>query len=359
MNTDGLSVPASASNQPHIVLVGGGHTHALMLRHWTMQPSKKPKGLITLVSANSSTLYSGLIPSLLTGQISPIETSINIRTLADQAGVHFIRAEALSIDLNAKTLQLKDRNALRFDLLGLNLGAVTRRQGFRNAIAIKPLDPALKAIRAQDALANNPDTHPFHCVGAGLAAIEIALALRQRWPQRPLILHIGGRSLQPSMVRELLQADIKLSDNAAPDTANTLLCTGSEAPSWLAESGLACDTNGRVLTRSTLQALDHPEIFASGDCAVIQGMERPPSGVWAVRAAQPLASNLEQISRGQTPQPWRPQRRALQLLDSPSVPAGKPGCFGATPSSGPIPGFGAGNINLTTTSWNASGPRPP
>ena len=47
---------------------------------------------------------------------------------------------------------------------------------------------------------------------------------------------------------------------------------------------------------------------------MIQGMERPPSGVWAVRAAQPLARNLEQISRGQTPQPWRPQRRALQLL---------------------------------------------
>jgi len=147
-----------------------------------------------------------------------------------------------------------------------------------------------------------------------LAAVEIVVALRQRWPQRPLILHTGGRSLHPSMMRELLQAHIELSENAAPDTANTLLCTGSKAASWLAENGLACDANGRVLTRATLQTLDHPQIFASGDCAVIQGMERPPSGVWAVRSAQPLARNLELMSRGQTPQPWRPQRRVLQLL---------------------------------------------
>ena len=151
-------------------------------------------------------------------------------------------------------LQLRDRPApgLRFWSASI-WAAVTRRQGHLNAIAIKPLEPALKAIRAQDVLANNPDTHPFHCVGAGFSrGRDRSVALRQRWPLRPLILHTGGRPLHPSMVRELLQADIKLSDNAAPDTANTLLCTGSEAPSWLAQSGLGLrQANGRVLTRPT------------------------------------------------------------------------------------------------------------
>ena len=116
------------------------------------------------------------------------------------------------------------------------------------------------------------------------------------------------------MEHELFRAQIQLSDEPAPDDANTLLCTGSEAPKWLAESGLLCDAKGRVLTQPSLQTLDHPQTFASGDCAVIQGMERPPSGVWAVRAAQPLARNLKRLSCGQSPQPWHPQRRAMQLL---------------------------------------------
>ena len=193
----------------------------------------------------------------------------------------------------------------------------------------------------------------------GLAAVEIALALRQRWPQRPLILHTGGRSLHPSMVRELLQADIKLSDNAAPDTANTLLCTGSEAPSWLAESGLACDNNGRVLTRPTLQTLDHPQIFASGDCAVIQGMERPPpaSGPCVPRNHWPAILNKSAVGKRRSP--GGPNAGPSSSSGSPSAPAERRGCFGATPASGPIPGFGAGNSSSTTTSWNASDPRPP
>ena len=302
---------ASASDL--LILAGGGHSHALLLRRWAMRPELRPDQAITLVSSYGTVLYSGMVPALIAGLVKRAEASINLRWLAQQAGVAFVQATMTGIDPKGH-LHLKDRPTLSFESVSLNLGAVTRRQGYLNGIGIKPLEPALKAISAQDALANNPDTYPFHCVGAGLAAVEIAMALRQRWPKRPLILHTRGRSLHPSMVRELLQADIKLSDNAAPDTANTLLCTGSEAPSCLAESGLACDNNGRVLTHPTLQALDHPQIFASGDCAVIQSMERPSSGVWAVRAAQPLARNLEQISRGQMPHPWRPQRRALQLL---------------------------------------------
>ena len=305
-------LPQASASSP-LILAGGGHSHALLLRRWAMRPELRPDRPITLVSSYGTALYSGMVPALIAGVVKRTEASINLRSLAQKAGVAFVQATVTGID-PPQGLQLRDRPDLGFGLVSLNLGSVTRRQGHLNAIAIKPLEPALKAIRAQDVLANNPDTHPFHCVGAGLAAVEIALALRQRWPLRPLILHTGGRPLHPSMVRELLQADIKLSDNAAPDTANTLLCTGSEAPSWLAQSGLACDANGRVLTRPTMQALDDSQIFASGDCAVIQGMERPPAGVWAVRAAQPLARNLEQISRGQTPQPWRPQRRALQLL---------------------------------------------
>ena len=93
-----------------------------------------------------------------------------------------------------------------------------------------------------------------------------------------------------------------------------LHCTGSRAPAWLAESGLEVDARGRVRTAPTLQALDNPNIFASGDCAVIDQDPRPASGVWAVRAAAPLAHNLEARCRDKPLNSWRPQRHALQLL---------------------------------------------
>ena len=50
-----------------LVLAGGGHSHALVLRRWAMQPSKRPSELITLVSRTSSAFYSGMVPGLSAG----------------------------------------------------------------------------------------------------------------------------------------------------------------------------------------------------------------------------------------------------------------------------------------------------
>lgn len=278
-----------------------------------MQPQQRPDRPITLVSSHGNALYSGMVPALIAGLTTQDQTSINLRWLAQQAQVEFIQATITGLQPEGH-LRLHDRPELPFCSLSINVGAVTPRQGYQNAIAIKPLEHALEAIQAQDPYGNETNATPFHCVGAGLAAVELSLALRQRWPQRRLILHTGGRFLKPSMQRELARAEIQLSDTHAPDSANTLLCTGSEAPSWLAQSGLACSAQGRVLTGSTLQTIQHPHILAAGDCALIEEVERPPSGVWAVRAAQPLAQNLERLSRGQPTQPWKPQLHALQLL---------------------------------------------
>jgi selenide,water dikinase len=69
-----------------------------------------------------------------------------------------------------------------------------------------------------------------------------------------------------------------------------------------------------VQTAATLQVLGRPAIFATGDCAVIAANPRPPSGVWAVRAAPVLAINLQRALTGRPLRRWRPQRLALQLL---------------------------------------------
>ena len=77
-----------------LLLAGGGHTHALLLRRWAMQPRSRPVvESITLVSSRSTSLYSGLIPSALSGALRPDQCALDLRNLCRAAGVSFVQAE--------------------------------------------------------------------------------------------------------------------------------------------------------------------------------------------------------------------------------------------------------------------------
>ena len=291
-----------------LLLAGGGHSHALLLKRWAMRPHCRPQGLITLVNRSSTALYSGMVPGLIAGIYRANELAIDLRQLCDRAGVAFVEAEILQLDPKLRRLQLSGRPSLGFRWLSLDVGAVSRPSA--QGIAIKPLEPALAFLRRESPEARQP----FRVVGAGMAGIEVVLALRHRWPNRPLQLQAHPAQLSGQLRKILAASRVDLIEDTRPSTGPTLLCTGSIGPGWLQTSGLTVDGDGRVITDACLQVEGEPALFASGDCAVIRGAARPASGVWAVRAAQPLAANLEAACRGEPLQPWRPQQRALQLI---------------------------------------------
>lgn len=314
-----------------LLLAGGGHSHALLLRMWAMQPQRRPAGLISLINRRSTALYSGMVPGLIAGIYAPDEVAIDLRTLADRAGVALIIAEITGIDRHKRLLLLQDRAPLPYDRLSLDVGAVspaaTSTGAGSNADlglrAIKPLEPALAFLSQEDGVARSQrsEAPPFHVLGAGLAGVEVALALRQRWPERRLILE--GRLGQPAAPfrRALAKAGITLAlaaevapGSAMPPKRNGLNCTGSRAPDWLGTSGLPVDAQGRVITERSLEVVANPGVFACGDCGVISADPRPASGVWAVRAAAILARNLSAPEHQRPLSAWHPQRRALQLL---------------------------------------------
>ena len=76
---------ASASDL--LILAGGGHSHALLLRRWAMEPKLRPEREITLVSSHGTALYSGMVPALIAGLVTPAKASINLHWLTQQAGV--------------------------------------------------------------------------------------------------------------------------------------------------------------------------------------------------------------------------------------------------------------------------------
>lgn len=282
-----------------------------------MHPDAKPEGLITLVNRSSTSLYSGLIPALIAAEIKQDQLSIPLQDLANRAGVALIQAEITGLDLHRNQLTLQGRPPLPFTHLSLNLGAVSRQRSDDTmlAVPIKPLDAALSLIEQEDCANHDPTAAPFSVIGSGLAALEVAFALRRRWPQRRLILQKKpSLKLSSSVLKALQQQAIAIDDAGEHFAGPALNCTGSVAPDWLAASGLPCGRGGRIRTEATLQVVGHPNLFAAGDCAVIHNAPRSPSGVWAVRAAKPLALNLKRAIARQPLQPWKPQRFALQLL---------------------------------------------
>ncbi len=305
----------------HLVLAGGGHTHALLLLRWAIHPDLRPQGLITLINRRSTTLYSGMIPGLIAGTYSLDEVVIDLRRLSDQAGVSFVVEEIEGINTHEKSLFLRNRPPIFFKQLSLDVGSETAH-GWSNvnliesgiAMPIKPLEPALAWLAKQDEIAFGSQLTPLTLIGGGLSGVEIALALRKRWAKRPLRLQVHLGQPRLPFRKALLKADISLVSSSEPFEAPVLLCTGNQAPNWLKESGLPVDSLGRVLTDVTLQVIGQPDLFAVGDCGVIQKHLRPPSGVWAVRAALPLAKNLERCTRSLPLLPWHPQGQALQLI---------------------------------------------
>ena len=115
-------------------------------------------------------------------------------------------------------------------------------------------------------------------IGAGAAGVEVVLALRRRWPKRPLQLQIRPGQLSDTLQRVLQEAKVELIQNQAPWVGPSLLCTGSRGPTWLANSGLPVNDKGRVQTDACLRVIGRSNIFASGDCGVISDAPRRHRG---------------------------------------------------------------------------------
>jgi selenide,water dikinase len=167
-----------------------------------------------------------------------------------------------------------------------------------------------------------PAAAPLRLRGGGASAVELALALGRRGhPCRLLLrgpdLALGSPAANRAGERLLAAAGVSLERNGRYQGPADLACTGSQAPPWLAACGLPVQPGtGRVLTETSLAVQGQRGVFAVGDCGLVAAQPRPAAGVWAVRAAAVLATNLER-SLAEPPQAlrcWTPRRHALQLL---------------------------------------------
>ncbi len=170
----------------HLVLIGGGHTNVLLMKQWLMYPKLMPEIPISIISKDTHLVYSAMFPSVISKSISLDGSLIDIRYLARKARVSFIKNEVTSIDFHLKKIFLKNRPSISYSKLVLNYGSQTKiSEEFEDlvnnqiAFPIKPFFKAYELIKNEDKYDSETE-QSFVVVGSGLAAIEVAFALRKK-----------------------------------------------------------------------------------------------------------------------------------------------------------------------------------
>lgn len=323
-----------------LVLIGGGHTHALILRMWGMKPL--PGVRVTLISPEPTAAYSGMLPGHVAGHYPGAALQMDLVQLARHAGARLILGRATGIDRAAGRIEVPGRPPVAYDICSLDIGITSDMPslpGFaENAHPAKPLDAFAKAW---EAFATGAAARQVAVIGGGAAGVELALAAAHRLGPgaevtlieagaQPLPLlgagarvrllrhldRLGVRLLTGSPAAAVEPGAVLLEDGRRVPSAFTIGAAGTQPQAWLAQTGLHL-TDGFVTVRPTLQTLTDPAIFAAGDIAHLAHAPRPKAGVFAVREAPVLLHNLRAALSGRGAlRSYSPQRDYLKLISA-------------------------------------------
>jgi selenide,water dikinase len=326
-----------------LVLVGGGHTHALVLRMWGMNPL--PGARLTLISPDTTAAYSGMLPGFVAGHYAREALDIDLVRLARFAGARFVQGAASAVDLAEGTVTVAGRPAIGWDVLSLDIGITSCMPlipGFAaHAVPAKPLDRfALAWEKFLGRVAKGQARPEVAVIGGGVAGVELALAARHSLgpasrvtliEAREALGAVGAaararlmRALNASGVAlafgspavEILPDAVLLEDGRRIASAFVVGAAAARPHDWLATTGLALH-EGFLAVGPTLQSTADPRVFATGDTAHMTETPRPRAGVFAVRQAPVLHHNLVAALAGTGPlRRYRPQGDYLRLIST-------------------------------------------
>lgn len=337
-----------------IVLVGGGHSHVGVLRDFAMRPV--PGVRISLVCTDAHAPYSGMLPGYVAGHYDYDAVHIDLSRLAVFAGARFIRAEVTGIDRAQRRLLLRDRPAMPYDLVSINIGSTPQVDkvpgALAHAVAVKPIYRFNQRwVSLLERVRQHAGGMTIAVVGGGAGGVELTLAMLYRLRHvlrdtgrdpNQLVFHLftadasilptHNRSVQRRFAEVLRQRGVQLHENAAVqqvqaqrlqtaagqwfDADEIVWVTQAGGAAWLADTGLALDERGFIRVNDKLQSISDPQIFAAGDVASMEQRPLEKAGVFAVRMARPLARNLRLALAGKPLVAYRPQRYWLALIST-------------------------------------------
>ncbi|KEO53476.1 selenide, water dikinase SelD, partial [Thioclava indica] len=321
-----------------LVLIGGGHSHALVLRMWGMNPL--PGVRLSVINPMPSAAYSGMLPGHIAGHYARDELQLDLVKLARHAGARLVLGFVSGIDRDARLITVPGRAPIAYDVASIDIGITAEMPqlpGFSDHVTpAKPLDAFADAWAAF--LATAPVNPRIAVVGGGVAGVELAMACAHRLPGAkvsvyeagPEALRALGSGARARMLAHCARLGVTIETDAALEGARAgevllaggrsakadfIIGTGATKPAdWLPETGLDLQ-DGFITVTPTLQSSD-PSIFATGDIAHLAYAPRPKAGVYAVRQAKPLLHNLRAALSGKAMRDYHPQRDYLKLIST-------------------------------------------
>ena len=333
----------------NLVLIGGGHSHAIALRMLAMNPL--PGVRITLITDFSDTPYSGMLPGHIAGFYTRNGCHIDLRKLA-----HFAQAQlyidcVTGIDLEKNQVICGNRPNVGFDLLSVDIGStpatISVPGATKYAIPAKPVGNLLQSwYGLVEKIKQNPHKAVnIGIVGGGAGGVELALSMQGHLQQynsnfkihlfgrdnqlmsdrNPFVgnlfrriiiecgvkLHLGETVCQVAPQEDIERLNVICESGLKIECDDIFWVTQASAPGWLKATGIATDERGFILVNDYLQSSSHPLVFAAGDIATMKNHPRAKAGVFAVRQGKPLFENLRRSLLGKNLQRYSPQREYL------------------------------------------------
>ncbi len=325
-----------------LVLVGGGHAHALVLRKWGMNPL--PGARLTVINPGPTAPYTGMLPGHVAGHYSRDTLEIDLVRLCRFAGARLILAHATDINRTARLITVKGQGPIAYDVASIDIGITAEMSiaGFADhAVGAKPLD--IYAQRWRDfvsATTQGTATPTVAVIGGGVAGCELALAMSHALQQagvKPAVTVIEagpqisgvGDTARRKLLSAISQAGIALRTDAhvtqvtasqvlldrqePVQAALTVGAAGAFPHGWLARTDLPL-IDGFIEATPDLSIKGDTSVFAVGDCAAMPFAPRPKAGVFAVRAAPVLHHNLRAALTGGARKIFKPQKNYLKLI---------------------------------------------
>jgi NADH dehydrogenase len=312
-----------------ICILGGGFGGlytALRLSQFPFPKHETPE--ITLVDQRDRFLFSPLLYELLTGELETWEICPPYSDLLANTNIRFIQGEVANINWEDKEVKLDNDNTLNYDYLVLSMGGKTPLNGVegaeKHAIAFRDIPDAYQLEEKLRLLEASPaEKIRIAIVGGGYSGVELACKLRDRLGERSRIRIIeqsntilrnssefnrdtAKKALETrdiwmdleTSVESLTENTISLLYKGQVDTLPVdivLWTVGNQVSPLIENLNFNKNKRGQIITTSTLQVREYPEIFALGDLAACQdadGKEVPATAQVAIQQADYTAWNI-------------------------------------------------------------------
>lgn len=315
----------------HICILGGGFGGLYTALSLSKMPLiKSGYAKITLVEQKDHFLFTPLLYELITGELQRWQIAPSYQKLLHNTPVNLCQDKVVNIDINNRQITLENHPNLSYDYLVLGLGTQNR---YANIPGI--INHALKFRSLEDLELLNQRLHLLETsqrqrlkiavIGGGPNGVELACKLGDRLQKRGeiyLIQRTGTilkgfpqqliKSSQEALEKRRIIAYYhtevdKIEENQIIlNKDNEQINLATDLVIWTAGTqcldmlkSLPCEKNhqGKLITLSTLQLANYPEVFALGDLADIpQGKNSAPAKAQAAyQQADYVAANIHAL----------------------------------------------------------------